>query len=68
MAELQSRLAQLEATIIEGCDNLTWTTTGIFITSIFLTILRPDPTLSICLFGFYGAHMAAVGYPGGSAQ
>ena len=48
----QSKLAQLEATIIEQCDNLTWVVTGIFVLSIFLTILRPDPTLAICLFAF----------------
>ena len=48
-------LAALEAKIGEQCDTVTWVTTGIFTMSIFLTILRPDPTLTICLFGFYGA-------------
>ena len=57
----QSRIAELEATIAEQCENVTWVTTGIFILSIFLTILRPDPTLAICLFGFYGAHVRSFG-------
>ena len=52
--ESQTKKAQLEAAIVEGCDNLTWSVTGIFVLSIFLTILRPDPTLAICLFAFYG--------------
>lgn len=47
-------LSSLEASIGDQCDTITWTTTGIFTLSIFLTILRPDPTLTICLFGFYG--------------
>ena len=59
--EEQSKLALLEATIIEQCDNLTWVVTGIFVLSIFLTILRPDPTLAICLFAFYGAHTRSYG-------
>ena len=48
-------LVALEAKIAEHCDSVTWVTTGIFTLSIFLSILRPDPTLTICLFGFYGA-------------
>ena len=52
--ERGARLAALEAEIGEKCDSVTWTTTGIFVLSIFLTILRPDPTLAVCLFGFYG--------------
>ena len=44
-----------QAQIVEGCDSLTWTTAGIFVVSLFLSILRPDPTLAVCLFGFYGA-------------
>ena len=60
-AVAQRSLAQLEATIVEGCESLTFVTTGIFIISIFLTILRPDPTLAICLFGFYGAHVRSMG-------
>lgn len=59
--EAQSKIAELEKKIIEECDNLTWVTTGIFILSIFLTILRPDPTLAVCLFGFYGAHVRSYG-------
>ena len=51
-----ARLAEVEAKIGEHCDSVTWTTTGIFTVSIFLSILRPDPTLTICLFGFYGEH------------
>jgi hypothetical protein len=50
----QSRLAVLEAKITEHCESVTWVTTGIFMLAMFLTILRPDPTLTICLFGFYG--------------
>ena len=45
--------------IIEGCDSLTWVTAGIFVVSLFLSILRPDPTLAICLFGFYGTCLPA---------
>ena len=48
-------LSDLEAKIAQHCDTVTWATTGIFVLSIFLSILRPDPTLTICLFGFYGA-------------
>ena len=53
-ADNAATLAQLEAKIAENCDAVTWVTTGIFTLSIFLSILRPDPTLTICLFGFYG--------------
>ena len=60
-ADQQSQLAQLEAKIGEHCDNVTWVTTSIFLLSIFLSILRPDPTLTICLFGFYGAHVRSAG-------
>ena len=52
---VQPALASLESKIGEHCDTVTWVTTGIFTLSIFLSILRPDPTLTICLFGFYGA-------------
>ena len=48
-------LITVEAKIGEHCDQVTWVTSGIFTLSIFLSILRPDPTLTICLFGFYGA-------------
>lgn len=47
-------LSELEAKVAQHCDTVTWATTGIFVLSIFLSILRPDPTLTICLFGFYG--------------
>ena len=50
--------AQLEETIAEQSDLLTWITTGIFILSLFSSIVRSDPTMSICLFGFYGAPLA----------
>lgn len=53
--ERQHQLATLEKQIIEHCDSVTNVTTGIFLLSMFLTILRPDPTLVVCLFGFYGA-------------
>ena len=49
---------QLEETIAEQSDLLTWITTGIFVISLFSSIMRSDPTMSICLFGFYGARMA----------
>jgi len=49
------------AEIEENCETLTWITTGIFLISIFLSILRPDPTLAVCLFGFYGAHTQSRG-------
>ena len=55
LAMVQPALASLESKIAEHCDTVTWVTTGIFTLSIFLSILRPDPTLTICLFGFYGA-------------
>ena len=47
-------LSELEAKVAQHCDTVTWATTGIFVLSIFLSILRPDRTLTICLFGFYG--------------
>ena len=50
--------AQLEETIAEQSDLLTWITTGIFILSLFSSIVRSDPTMPICLFGFYGAPSA----------
>ena len=50
--------AQLEETIAEQSDLLTWITTGIFILSLFSSIVRSDPTMPICLFGFYGAPLA----------
>ena len=50
-------LITVEAKIGEHCDQVTWVTSGIFTLSIFLSILRPDPTLTICLFGFYGARV-----------
>jgi len=53
--------AQLEETIAEQSDLLTWITTGIFILSLFSSIVRSDPTMSICLFGFYGAHVRSEG-------
>lgn len=53
--------AMLRAEIEENCETLIWITTGIFLISIFLSILRPDPTLAICLFGFYGAHTRSRG-------
>ena len=51
---MAAALAELEAKIGEHCESVTWATTGIFVVSIFLSILRPDPSLTICLFGFYG--------------
>ena len=57
----QSELTQLEAKIGELCDSVSFSTSSIFLLSIFLTILRPDPTLTICLFGFYGAHVRSAG-------
>ena len=53
--------AQLEETIAEQSDLLTWITTGIFVLSLFSSIVRSDPTMSICLFGFYGAHVRSQG-------
>lgn len=58
-------LSELEAKVAQHCDTVTWATTGIFVLSIFLSILRPDPTLTICLFGFYGELRKLL--PGGSA-
>ena len=54
----RSSAAQLEETIAEQSDLLTWITTGIFILSLFSSIVRSDPTMSICLFGFYGVPSA----------
>ena len=54
LADNAANLASIEGKIGEQCDTVTWVTTGIFSVSIFLSILRPDPTLTICLFGFYG--------------
>jgi hypothetical protein len=51
----------MRAEIEENCETLIWITTGIFLISIFLSILRPDPTLAVCLFGFYGAHTRSRG-------
>jgi len=56
-----STLEDLRAQIAEGCESVSYVTSGIFVISIFLTILRPDPTLAICLFGFYGAHVRSKG-------
>ena len=39
----------------EQAELLTWITTGIFALSLLSSIFRSDPTLAICLFGFYGA-------------
>lgn len=51
----------LPARIAEHCESLSYITTGIFVISLFLSILRPDPTLAVCLFGFYGAHVRSKG-------
>jgi hypothetical protein len=59
--ENAQRLAALEADINERCNDVTWITTCIFTLGIFLVLLRPDPTMSVCLFGFYGAHVRSHG-------
>ncbi len=46
--------AAIDVQIDEYADLLTWITTGIFCLSIMSSIVRSDPTLAICLFGFYG--------------
>mmetsp|Transcript_15065 Transcript_15065/g.43220 ORF Transcript_15065/g.43220 Transcript_15065/m.43220 type:complete len:168 (+) Transcript_15065:48-551(+) len=53
--------SSVRAEIDESCETLIWITTGIFLISIFLSILRPEPTLAVCLFGFYGAHTHSKG-------
>ena len=55
--------SSVRAEIDESCETLIWITTGIFLISIFLSILRPEPTLAVCLFGFYGAHTHSKGEP-----
>merc|ERR1712087_1043683 len=47
----------MSAKIAEHCESLSYITAGIFVISLFLSVLRPDPTLAVCLFGFYGAHV-----------
>ena len=49
-----SSVAAIDLEIDEDADLLTWITTGIFCLSIMASIVRSDPTLAICLFGFYG--------------
>jgi len=56
-----SQTQQLATKIADSCESLTYTTSGIFVASLFLTVLRPDPTLAVCLFGFYGAHVRSKG-------
>ena len=57
MAEVAARkekLAALEKSIVSNCENVNGLTSSIFTVCIVLTLFRPDPTLSVCLFGFYG--------------
>ena len=55
LGNLMASIEDLRVKVAEGCESVSYVTSGIFVISIFLTILRPDPTLAICLFGFYGA-------------
>ena len=54
---MSSAARAIEETIAEQADLLTWITTGIFVLSLFSSIMRSDPTLAICLFGFYGGRL-----------
>ena len=49
------------AKILEECEMVSYVAVGIFSVSMFLSLLRPDPTLAVCLFGFYGAHVRSRG-------
>ena len=55
-------LDSMAAKIAEHCESLSYITTGIFVISLFLSILRPDPTLAVCLFGFYGVRDVIVAW------
>ena len=54
-------LEAVEREIEGGCGEVAWVTTGIFTLSLFLSILRPDPTPAVTLFGFYGTHVRSKG-------
>lgn len=47
-------LEAVEREIEKRCVEVSGLTTGIFVFSLFLSILRPDPTPAVTLFGFYG--------------
>ncbi|KAL1519934.1 hypothetical protein AB1Y20_023422 [Prymnesium parvum] len=57
----QTELEAVERTIEKGCADVSGVTTGIFIFSLFLSVLRPDPTPAVTLFGFYGTHVRSKG-------
>ena len=44
----------VELEIAEGCASVSSITTGIFVIALLLSVLRPDPTPAVTLFGFYG--------------
>ena len=50
-------VAALDVQIGDACECLVYVTTGIFGVSLFLALLRPDPTIPVCLLGLYGAHV-----------
>lgn len=49
-----SELEAVECEIEKGCADVAGTTTGVLTFSLFLSVLRPDPTPAVTLFGFYG--------------
>jgi len=59
--EPKTPLEAIEREIAEGCANISSTTAGIFVVALFLTLLRPDPTPAVTLFGFYGTHVRSKG-------
>ena len=60
-AAASTAMTPIEKQIAERCDTVGGITSGIFTLSLFLTILRPDPTLAVCLLGLYGAHVFSKG-------
>lgn len=59
--EPSTPLEGIELEIADGCDQLSWITTGILVISLLLSVLRPDPTPAVTLFGFYGTHVRSKG-------
>merc|ERR1712192_5328 len=41
--------------IADSAVTISWMTLSIFCVGMFLTLLRPDPTVVVCLFGIYGS-------------
>ena len=60
-AAASTAMTPTEKRITDRCETVGGITSGIFTLSLFLTILRPDPTLAVCLFGLYGAHVFSKG-------